>query len=188
MNSKAPMKASRILLAGLLIPAALGLAACGGGGSATSSASLTSSVAPLTRGASPSGTSAAATTSLTDEVGHEISSIPSQTPDISGAQESFIQALRQAGFKTDGYEKSLISTAQNYCSQPQNPWVTAIIGQLVTQGLVSLGQDQAVSAFTDAITKGGICAGITPVSTSALPAPSSTIPAPQSAESTLPAK
>ncbi|MDO4910862.1 MAG: hypothetical protein Q3972_03860 [Corynebacterium sp.] len=161
----------RGLVVATLIPVAAGLAACGGGGTATNSASLTSSVAPLDRtgGGTATGAAAAVTTTLTDQVAHEISSIPSQTPDYNTAQQALLSGLEKAGFKTDGVESELFSAASNYCVQPSNPWIAAIIGQLVTQGLVGLGADEAVTAFNNAVSQGGYCNGITPVSTAAEP-------------------
>ncbi|MDO4761157.1 MAG: DUF732 domain-containing protein [Corynebacterium sp.] len=150
--------------------AACVLVSCGS--SEVSDESSTQTIAPLTRSASPSVSSAASSSAVatkeegrsgsaaapnrplpTDEGAREVTEVPTPELQLSDADKAYLDELKHAGIKVEGVENQMIGAAQVVCGEQFPAAIHAVAGQLIEQQRTSLSPVQATAVLEQAARK-----------------------------------
>lgn len=173
MRSYSRKKTSIVALVGVVATA---VTACGGATvenspSETSIAPLTRSVAPSSdASASPSEDAESSTAAASepgaerpeaplpqDQPAQEVSEIPDNSLQLSGADREYLDALKAEGVDVEGVEDQLIGTASVVCGSEGAPLdgatIGAVAGQLIEQGRTTKAFEELVTSIDSSARK-----------------------------------
>lgn len=159
---------STLAAAGACVLSATALVACGGATSDGGSATESTTVAPLSREKSSSESSKASgkasesseaakssgSSAPQDREAREVSEVPTNAPNLSDNDRTYLDALKDGGINVDGVEDSLIGTASGVCQNQDTENIDvmthAVAGQLIEQGRTDKGHEEVAKTLSDA--------------------------------------